>query len=179
MLQCFQATVGSKQRFYIAAQGPTQQTLASFWHCVWESEVYLVVQLTDSADELNNYLPQSTDRCIDIGQYQVWWELSQRTGHCVTSKMRLCHVNSRRYRALWHLHYSDWGEQGCPHSVAHYLGFLEELRSVRQHTMDDIPPGHNRNPPVLVHCTAGVGRTGLTILADLLLYTLDHNQVRY
>lgn len=87
-------------------------------------------------------------------------------------------MGSRRYRAIWHLHYTDWGDQGCPHSVAHYLGFLEELRSVRQHTLDDIPPGHNKNPPVLVHCTAGVGRTGLTILSDLLLYTLDHNQVK-
>jgi len=57
-------------------------------------------------------------------------------------------------------------------------GFLEELSSVRQHTVGEIPAGHNRNPPMLVHCMAGVGRTGVTILSDLLLYTLDHNQVR-
>jgi tyrosine-protein phosphatase non-receptor type 14/21 len=57
------------------------------------------------------------------------------------------------------------------------VGFLEELSSVRQHTVGEIPAGHNRNPPVLVHCAAGVGRTGVTVLSDLLLYTLDHNQV--
>lgn len=109
--------------------------------------------------------------------YQVWWEFSQKTGHCVTSKVRLCHVSSRRYRTIWHLHYTDWGDQGCPNSVAHFLGFLEEMQSVHQHSMGEIPPGHNKNPPILVHCTAGVGRTGLTIISDLLLYTVDHNQV--
>ena len=76
------------------------------------------------------------------------------------------------------MHYTDWGDQGCPHSVSHFLGFLEEMQSVHQHSMGEIPPGHNKNPPILVHCTAGVGRTGLTILSDLLLYTVDHNQVR-
>lgn len=170
------ATVGSKQRFYIAAQGPTRQTLPYFWQCVWEAEVYLMVQLTDPSEDLM-YLPDAGERCIDINQdYQVWWEFSQKTGHCVTSKVRLCHVASRRYRTIWHLHYTDWGDQGCPNSVAHFLGFLEEMQSVHQHSMGEIPPGHNKNPPILVHCTAGVGRTGLTILSDLLLYTVDHNQ---
>lgn len=57
------------------------------------------------------------------------------------------------------------------------LGFLEEMSSVREHTITEIPTGQNRNPPILVHCSTGVGRTGLTVLSDLLLYTLDHNQV--
>lgn len=170
------ATVGSKQRFYIAAQGPTKNTLPYFWQCVWEAEVYLMVQLTDPSEDMN-YLPDADDRCIDINpDFQVWWEFSQKTGYCVTSKIRLCHVASRRYRTIWHLHYSEWGEQGCPHSASHFLGFLEEMQSVHQHSMGEIPPGHNRNPPILVHCTAGVGRTGLTILNDILLYTIDHNQ---
>ncbi|KAF5270426.1 hypothetical protein FQR65_LT05614 [Abscondita terminalis] len=170
------ATVGSKQRFYIATQGPTKLTIPYFWQCVWEAEVYLLVQLTELLEDFN-YLPNAEQRCIDASQdYQIWWEFSQKTGHCITSKIRLCHVTSRRYRTLWHLHYTDWGEHGCPQSVAHFLGFLEELQSVQQHSLEEIPPGHNKNPPVLVHCTAGVGRTGLTVLADLLLYTVDHNQ---
>jgi len=59
------------------------------------------------------------------------------------------------------------------------LGFLEEMSSVREHTITEIPTGQNRNPPILVHCSTGVGRTGLAVLSDLLLYTLDHNQVEF
>nr|CAI5819909.1 unnamed protein product [Callosobruchus analis] len=55
------ATVGSKQRFYIAAQGPTKQTLPYFWQCVWEAEVYMMVQLTDPTEDIM-YLPDADER---------------------------------------------------------------------------------------------------------------------
>lgn len=48
---------------------------------------------------------------------------------------------------------------------------------VRRHSVSDVPLGKNRNTPVLVHCGAGVGRTGVTIACDVLLTSLDHNVV--
>ncbi|KAL0275461.1 UNVERIFIED_CONTAM: hypothetical protein PYX00_003298 [Menopon gallinae] len=171
------ATVGNSQRFYVAAQGPMSNTIDTFWQAVWEADVYLVVRLTSKEEEdCFTYLPSSSDHCLQLGEYQIWKEFSQETGHCLTSRLRVSHTTARRSRSIWHLQYTDWGEHGCPASPAHFLGFLEELNSVRLHTIEDIPAGHNRNPPVLVHCNAGVGRTGVTILCDLLLYTLDHNQ---
>ncbi|KAK3926122.1 Tyrosine-protein phosphatase non-receptor type 21 [Frankliniella fusca] len=172
------ATVGNQQRFYVAAQGPQTNTLVSFWQMVWEADIYLVVNLLGAnEDGAIPYLPTNiADRSLDLGDFQVWWQFSQEMGHCVTTKLRLFHAATRRVRGVWHLQYPEWGDQGCPNSVSHFLGFLEELNSVRQHTVSEIPPGHNRNPPVLVHCSAGVGRTGVAILSDLLLYTLDHNQ---
>lgn len=61
--------------------------------------------------------------------------------------------------------------------VAFYLDFLKELSSVRMASINEVPPGHNTNPPVLIHCNEGSGRSGVTLASDLLLYTLDHNQV--
>lgn len=48
---------------------------------------------------------------------------------------------------------------------------------MRLASINEVPPGHNTNPPVLIHCNEGGGKSGVTLASDLLLYTLDHNQV--
>uniref|UniRef100_A0A0A9YFS3 protein-tyrosine-phosphatase n=2 Tax=Lygus hesperus TaxID=30085 RepID=A0A0A9YFS3_LYGHE len=169
------ATVGSQQRFYIAAQSPLNTTINSFWQMVWEAEVYLIISLPAPGEEIAPCLP-APDRILSTGHFEVVCQFSQATGHCGTTKLRLHHVDSRSSRGVWHLQYSEWGHQGCPNAVPHFLGFLEELSSVRQHTITEIPAGHNKNPPVLVHCSTGVGPTAVTILSDLLLFAHDHNQ---
>ncbi|XP_017048400.1 tyrosine-protein phosphatase non-receptor type 21 [Drosophila ficusphila] len=167
------ATVGTKQRFYIVAQSPRESlTMRIFWQCVWEADVYLVVQLTEDM----SYIPLSSQQRLEFGQFQVYQEFSQTSDRCTTIKLRLYHVPSRRYRSVWYLQYADWAEQNCPRDVNHFLDFLEELNSVRLASTQEVPPGHNTNPPVLIHCLEGGGRSGVTLTADLLLYTLDHNE---
>lgn len=50
---------------------------------------------------------------------------------------------------------------------------------MRLAAVNEVPPGHNSNPPVMIHCSEGGGRGGIALAADLLLYTLDHNQVSF
>lgn len=116
-----------------------------------------------------------------------------------TSKLRINHTQSRRYRSVWHICWNDFDDQMCPKYVSGFLGeiygllllcmynianvyltriseFLKEIGTIRIASTSEIPHGHNRNPPVLIHCRGGE-KTGLVLVADLLLYTLDHNQV--
>lgn len=59
------ATVGSKQRFYIVGQCPNSAiALSMFLQCVWEADVYLLVQLTDDID----YVPATANQCLEYGQ---------------------------------------------------------------------------------------------------------------
>jgi len=130
-------------------------------------------------------------------QYQVWREFSQETNRITTSKLRIYHTQSRRYRSVWHLSWYEFNDQHCPKDLSQFLSkllaslndffeancellleFLEELSSVRLASVSEVPPGHNSNPPALIHCNEGE-RSGLTLVADLLLYTMDHNQVSH
>lgn len=54
--------------------------------------------------------------------------------------------------------------------------YLEEIQSVRRHTNSSSDP-KNTNLPVLVHCSAGVGRTGVVILSEIMIACLEHNEV--
>ncbi|XP_055381871.1 tyrosine-protein phosphatase non-receptor type 14 [Condylostylus longicornis] len=167
------ATVGVNQRFYILGQSPhNNQTTQIFWQCVWEADIYFIVQLSDEL----NYIPPDTKKSVDCGQFQIYQEFSQRTDRCTTSKLRIYHQQTKRQRSVWHLNFADWAEQSCPREVNNFLNFLEELSSVRSASINEVPPGHNSNPPVFINCRDGAGRSGVTLVADLLLYTLDHNQ---
>ena len=58
-----------------------------------------------------------------------------------------------------------------------FAEFLEEIESARQ-TINSSKLAELTAGPVVVHCTAGVGRTGVLILTDLMIACLQNNQVR-
>jgi len=174
------ATVGDQQRFYIAAQGPMANTVLHFWSMIQECDVHLVVMLTEVSGASKTsacipYWPQNDGSSLEIGDFQITKKFSSTNGSYSTSTLALTHVPTRRTRTVWHLQYTSWHDHGCPDDVHTFLQFLEELSALRRHTVSEVAAGKNRNTPVLVHCSAGVGRTGVTILCDILLYCLDHN----
>lgn len=85
------------------------------------------------------------------------------------------HLLSGQERTIWHLQYTDWPEHGCPEDLKGFLSYLEEIQSVRRHTNSASEP-QSPNPPLLVHCSAGVGRTGVVILSEIMIACLEHNE---
>ncbi len=151
----------------------------------------------DSAAQLTTsncipYWPQKNGSTLEVADFRISKQFTSISGSgCyTTSTLHLVHMPTKRSRTLWHLHYTDWGDHGCPTDTRAYLEFLEEIGSLRQHINSSSAASttpssssskspksglKSRNPPVLVHCSAGVGRTGVAILSDILLYCVDHN----
>jgi len=174
------ATVGDSQRFYIAAQGPMANTVHNFWSMVHECDVHLIVMLTEvsgvnKASACIPYWPQNDGSSLEIGDFTITKKFSSDSGSYCTTTLQLTHTPSKRVRRIWHLQYSGWRDHGCPEDARQYLAFCEEMGALRRHTVTEVAAGTNSNTPVLVHCSAGVGRTGVTILVDILLYCADHN----
>ncbi|GBM39059.1 Tyrosine-protein phosphatase non-receptor type 14 [Araneus ventricosus] len=167
-------SLGTTQRFYIAAQGPLPNTLYSFWQMIWEHNVLVIVMLTEvqeqGRDKCFPYWPQENGSKLQIGEFQLVRNFSMSSATYVTCSLTLCHVPSQQQRSLWHIQYTDWPDHSCPQDTQGFIAFMNEVDAVRRHSLSI-----QEVSPVVVHCSAGVGRSGAVILTDIMLFCLDHN----
>ncbi|XP_054964146.1 tyrosine-protein phosphatase non-receptor type 14 isoform X2 [Pan paniscus] len=110
------------------------------------------------------------------GKFKVTTKFRTDSVCYATTGLKVKHLLSGQERTVWHLQYTDWPDHGCPEDVQGFLSYLEEIQSVRRHTNSMLEGTKNRHPPIVVHCSAGVGRTGVLILSELMIYCLEHNE---
>ncbi|KAM6915796.1 tyrosine-protein phosphatase non-receptor type 14-like [Xenentodon cancila] len=167
---------------YIATQGPLANTCADFWQMVWEQGVNVIAMVTAEEEggksKSHRYWPKlgSKHNSATHGKFKVTTKFRTDSGCYATTGLKVKHLLSGQERTVWHLQYTDWPEQGCPEYVTGFLSYLEEIQSVRRHTNSMLDTSKSLNPPVVVHCSAGVGRTGVIILTELMISCLEHNE---
>ncbi|KAM4708196.1 receptor-type tyrosine-protein phosphatase epsilon-like [Discoglossus pictus] len=147
-------------KFFIATQGPLPETLADFWCMVWEQNSSVIVMLT-SLEEQNKvkcecYWPEEVQTYGDI---TVSLETVAQTGAIVTRSFSLMKEGSTVQKEVQQLHYLQWPDHGVPNKPT---GLVLVVKQMNQFKL----PGSG---PVIVHCSAGIGRTGTLIAFDVLL----------
>ncbi|PWA16303.1 hypothetical protein CCH79_00004741 [Gambusia affinis] len=174
-------TIGGQTWSYIAAQGPLSHTCADFWQMVWEEDVSIIAMVTaeeESGREKScRYWPRlgSRHNTVTYGRFRITTRFRTESGCYATTGLKIKNVPKDQERTVWHLQYTDWPDHGCPEDFKGFLTYLEEVQSVRRHT-NAISDPKNVNP-VLVHCSAGVGRSGVVILSEIMIACLEHNEM--
>ncbi|XP_054688920.1 phosphatidylinositol phosphatase PTPRQ isoform X5 [Grus americana] len=155
---------------FIATQGPLPGTVGDFWRMVWETRAKTLVMLTQCFEKgrirCHQYWPEDNKPVTVFGDIvitklmediQIDWTVRdlkiERHGDCMM--VRQCNFTS-------------WPEHGVPETTAPIIHFVKLIRASRAHD----------NTPMVVHCSAGVGRTGVYIALDhLTQHVNDHDFV--
>lgn len=91
----------------------------------------------------------------------------------------LLNTKSNESRQIYHLQFTSWPDYGTPSSAAAFLEFLFKVRACQEEAVSSLGSewqGHALGPPIVVHCSAGIGRTGTFITTDISLRRLEHIQ---
>ncbi|XP_033080327.1 receptor-type tyrosine-protein phosphatase H isoform X1 [Trachypithecus francoisi] len=153
---------------FIATQGPLPQTVGDFWRLVWEQQSHTLVMLTNCMEagrvKCEHYWPLDSQPCTH-GQLQVTLVGEEVMENWTVRELQLLQVEEQKTLSVRQFHYQAWPDHGVPSSPDILLAFWRMLRQWLDQTTEGGPP--------IVHCSAGVGRTGTLIALDVLLRQLQ------
>ncbi|KAM8862011.1 receptor-type tyrosine-protein phosphatase beta isoform 2-T2 [Synchiropus picturatus] len=157
------------RREYIATQGPLPGTKDDFWKMVWEQNVHNVVMVTQCVEKgrvkCDHYWPFDHDP-LYYGDLIVQMVSESVLPEWTIREFRICSEEQLSYnRLVRHFHYTVWPDHGVPETTHSLVQFVRTVRDYVNRT-----PGSG---PTVVHCSAGVGRTGTFIILDRILQQLD------
>ncbi|XP_040119703.1 receptor-type tyrosine-protein phosphatase V-like [Oryx dammah] len=157
---------------FIATQGPLKKTLADFWRLVWEQRVRVIAMLTVGMENgrvlCEHYWPASSSP-VTHGPVTVCLLAEQRQDEWTTREFQLHHAAQQRPRRVKQLQFTAWPDHSVPEAPSSLLAFVE---LVREQARAAAGAG-----PLLVHCSAGVGRSGTFVALWRLLRQLEEEQV--
>ncbi|KAF2893956.1 hypothetical protein ILUMI_12217 [Ignelater luminosus] len=147
------------KKTYIATQGPTVATVNDFWRMIWQENVNYIVMLANVVEEgkkkSEQYWPNANE-CLEFGDIQVKYYSSRVFAHYEYRTFVV--TKNDVQRTVEQLHFTSWPDHGVPLYSESLVPLLRKLLTIPQGTS-----------PIVVHCSAGVGRTGTIILCDLCL----------
>uniref|UniRef100_A0AAR2K5I8 protein-tyrosine-phosphatase n=1 Tax=Pygocentrus nattereri TaxID=42514 RepID=A0AAR2K5I8_PYGNA len=157
-----------RPRHYIATQGPMQETVRDFWRMIWQENSASIVMVTNLVEvgrvKCVRYWPDETEVYGDIkvtlieteplAEYVIRTFTVQKKGH-------------HEIREIRQFHFTSWPDHGVPCYATGLLGFVRQVKFLN-------PPDAG---PIVVHCSAGAGRTGCFIAVDIMLDMAENEGV--
>lgn len=159
----------NSDREYIAAQGPNALTVNDFWRMIWEHDVKIIIMLTQFVEgnkkKCEKYWPDDNKEHA-YGCVQVRKDTTAEREDFVLTEFRIKSDDSSKWRTLRHVFFTAWKDHGTPEKPETLIQFVRTCQGM-------FGPRGGSQPPILVHCSAGVGRTGTFIALDMCLQKLE------
>ncbi|XP_021511826.1 receptor-type tyrosine-protein phosphatase beta isoform X1 [Meriones unguiculatus] len=157
------------RREYIATQGPLPGTKDDFWKMAWEQNVHNIVMVTQCVEKgrvkCDHYWPADQDP-LYYGDLILQMVSESVLPEWTIREFKICSEEQLdAHRLIRHFHYTVWPDHGVPETTQSLIQFV---RTVRDYINRSQGAG-----PTVVHCSAGVGRTGTFVALDRILQQLD------
>eukprot|EP00118_Oscarella_pearsei_P023283 m.275784 g.275784 ORF g.275784 m.275784 type:complete len:1931 (+) comp40604_c0_seq9:2253-8045(+) len=159
---------------YIAAQGPNDKTLNDFWRMIWQEKVPTIVMVTNLEEKGKSkcvqYWPDAGTK--ECGKLRVTLRQELSLSECTVRILDISEHNpdgTVSTHSTTQFHFTNWPDHGVPAYATSLLNFLKRARI-----------HHNKlknKGPMLVHCSAGVGRTGTFLVIDYSFQKLKKEKV--
>uniref|UniRef100_A0A8C7FYL4 protein-tyrosine-phosphatase n=1 Tax=Oncorhynchus kisutch TaxID=8019 RepID=A0A8C7FYL4_ONCKI len=145
---------------YISTQGPMQETVYDFWRMVWQENTATIVMVTNLVEvgrvKCCKYWPDDTEIYRDM---KVTLIETQLLSEYVIRTFAVEKRGAHEIREIRQFHFTGWPDHGVPYHTTGLLGFVRRVKS-------KTPANAG---PMVVHCSAGAGRTGCFIVIDIML----------
>ncbi|XP_065444631.1 receptor-type tyrosine-protein phosphatase kappa isoform X19 [Chrysemys picta bellii] len=145
---------------YIATQGPVHETVYDFWRMIWQEQSACVVMVTNLVEvgrvKCYKYWPDDTEV---YGDFKVTCVEMEPLAEYVVRTFTLERRGYNEIRELKQFHFTGWPDHGVPYNATGLLSFIRRVKLSN-------PPSAG---PIVVHCSAGAGRTGCYIVIDIML----------
>uniref|UniRef100_A0A3B3C349 Tyrosine-protein phosphatase non-receptor type 9 n=1 Tax=Oryzias melastigma TaxID=30732 RepID=A0A3B3C349_ORYME len=165
---------------YIATQGPLPKTFGDFWRMVWEQMVLIIVMTTRVVErgrvKCGQYWPLEEGKAEKHGYFLIRNTHNQLFQDFQLTHLELYNTQSGEKREVSHYLYVSWPDFGVPKSASAMLDFREHVLERRKAAVQNLGSswrGPPWGPPVVVHCSAGIGRTGTFCTLDICLSQLE------
>ncbi|KAF4521553.1 hypothetical protein B566_EDAN001273 [Ephemera danica] len=158
---------------YIATQGPLPSTVSDFWQMVIEAQSTLVVMLTTVVErgrvKCHKYWPSLGEPPLEVGSLHLTCSHETEEAGFAFREFLLKSSQTGEERQVSHMQYLAWPDHGVPDDCSDFLGFCQKVRQARSGTAE----------PVVVHCSAGIGRTGVLVLMETAMCLIEANEPVY
>ncbi|XP_030562670.1 tyrosine-protein phosphatase 99A isoform X3 [Drosophila novamexicana] len=164
-----------KAHAFIGTQGPLPDTFDCFWRMIWEQRVAIIVMITNLVErgrrKCDMYWPKDGVETYGVIQVKLVEEEVMSTytvrtlqiKHLKLKKKKQCNLE----KLVYQYHYTNWPDHGTPDHPLPVLNFIKKSSAA--------------NPaeagPIVVHCSAGVGRTGTYIVLDAMLKQIQQKSI--